>query len=65
MEVFRSTVADLRLTGSPSVSDGRIYRDVMLVCCIGVCTGWVFVAYIKYDYVVYIIHSKTSRNIYI
>jgi len=44
-------VADLRLTGSASVSDGRIYGDVMLVCCICVCTGWFFVVYVKYGYV--------------
>jgi len=42
VEVFRGRLADLRLTGSASVSDGRIYGDVMLVCCIGVWTGWVF-----------------------
>ena len=48
MEMFRDRLAGLRLTGSASVSEGRIYGDVMLVCCIGV---WLFVVYVKYDYV--------------
>jgi hypothetical protein len=46
VEVFRGRLADLRLRGSAIVSDGRIYGDVMLVCFVGVCTGWVLLFYI-------------------
>ena len=47
------------------MSEGRICCDEIFFGVV-VFTDWFFfVVYLKYDYVVYIIHTKTSRNIYI